>query len=301
MTQIFAAVVNYNSSKELSSCIASLRAARIARVYVLDNASAPDDRRRLAAYDADPFVSVTYSAVNLGFGGGVNRLAELIAEEHGTHDTLLWVVNPDSTVEDDAGALLAHAVLNDECDVVAPLLLTGDGAVWFAGGHVNWRTGESRHWHYHASPTSVPSAPFTTSFMSGANFMLPLDTWRLIGGYDERLFLYWEDADWSSRAIAAGCVMKIIPAARGAHTQGASSGGGLSPTYYYYAQRNRLLLASKHGCSPYGVAFGRGLAETLRLTVRPILARDWKSLVRGLDGLVDGLRTVEGPRATWER
>jgi GT2 family glycosyltransferase len=88
--------------------------------------------------------------------------------------------------------------------------------------------------------------------------------------FDEDLFAYVEDADWSLRARAAGLRLLVIPAARVRHKVSASTGGEGSPEAIYYSVRNLLTVCERHApLGPLGTwrrrltALGAFLAQAL--------------------------------------
>jgi GT2 family glycosyltransferase len=61
-----------------------------------------------------------------------------------------------------------------------------------------------------------------------------------VGLLEDDLFLYFEDADWSARAKAAGWKLVYCPGSVVYHKVSLSVGGAASPTLLYYTARNRL-------------------------------------------------------------
>jgi GT2 family glycosyltransferase len=59
--------------------------------------------------------------------------------------------------------------------------------------------------------------------ITGCLLLASMDTWRALGGFDPRFFMYGEDTDLSLRAWAAGYHPMITPEAEVVHTIGASS------------------------------------------------------------------------------
>jgi GT2 family glycosyltransferase len=185
---------------------------------------------------------------------------------------------------------------------VSPLLITGSPAtVWFAGGVVDERRGVTRHFREGEVPPEKPSKAFDTSFITGAAPMMRMGTWSALGGFREDLFLYWEDADLCRRAVASGLSLQVVPDARVWHAQGGSSADsprGNGPAFYYFNQRNRLLV-----CGPRAgaakVAAVTGLRETVRLLVKPLLLERsgrGQKVAASVRGIRDGLagRTGRG-------
>jgi GT2 family glycosyltransferase len=80
-------------------------------------------------------------------------------------------------------------------------------------------------------------------WVSGACMLVRREAFAAAGGFDERYFLYWEDADLCRRLRAAGHHVRYAPAATAIHRVGHSS-RGVRPSairafhdsaYLYYA------------------------------------------------------------------
>jgi GT2 family glycosyltransferase len=81
-----------------------------------------------------------------------------------------------------------------------------------------------------------------------------------VGGFDERLFLYYEDVDLSLRGTERGWRYRYVPESVVRHVHGASSGTG-SSFKQWYDDRNRLLVLARHGTT----------TATTRATLRYLL------------------------------
>jgi N-acetylglucosaminyl-diphospho-decaprenol L-rhamnosyltransferase len=92
-----------------------------------------------------------------------------------------------------------------------------------------------------------------------------------VGGFDERLFAYWEDVDLVLRLRRAGGRCALAPGARGAHEHSATLGPG-SPRKNYLAGFGRAYVLRKWGvlrprrlpgviARELGVCLGQGLVD----------------------------------------
>lgn len=293
---VLVVVVNYRSSQYLGPLLDGvLREPAVAEVVVRDNGSGADEEARLDALrERHPGVRFVLGGDNVGFGAGVNAAVR----EARSDWTDVWIVNPDVVVR--AGALGRLLQVADEQDfpLASPFIVrrspTGEDLIWFAGGRVDLDRGVSSHGGV-GRPASGITWPWReVGFLTGAAPLVRRAAWELLGGFSERFFLYWEDADLSLRAEAAGLRMGVVGDAVVEHDEGGSSGGAFSATYCYYVQRNRLWLLPTLRAR-LRTAFVTGGGETRRLLLQPIRAsrsiRPQLPAVRAsLRGLVAGLR-----------
>jgi GT2 family glycosyltransferase len=99
-----------------------------------------------------------------------------------------------------------------------------------------------------------------------------------VGGFDERLFLYYEDFDLSWRGRARGWRYLYVPDSVARHVHTASSVEG-SERFDYYVERNRLLVHTKNAPAGYAARVTLGaLRMTLVIARREVVRR---ALFRG--------------------
>ncbi len=107
-----------------------------------------------------------------------------------------------------------------------------------------------------------------TNMVSGACFAIGRNAFRELGGFDERFFMYFEDADLCRRAAAAGMPIRYVPSAVVTHIGGGSS----SEDYHFgplHARAMRQYLGKWYG--PAGSVFAlmllviRAMGMTLTL------------------------------------
>jgi GT2 family glycosyltransferase len=78
----------------------------------------------------------------------------------------------------------------------------------------------------------------TTDRACGASMLVSRGVLEDVGLFDEELFAYSEDVDWSLRAGRAGYRHYVVPASRVWHKVSVASGGESSPATLYYGLRN---------------------------------------------------------------
>jgi GT2 family glycosyltransferase len=303
-SRIGAVLVNYNSAAFLRRCLEALVGESLERIVVWDNHSSSTDVAALRALgDEIPGLSIEYSKENIGFGPAVNRAVAVLREL--AEVDFIWVLNPDAAVRPGAASALAASAKRHHCGVVSPLILSAgktEEVVWYSGGTIDGRAGISKH-HRIGEPRSAADTGFDrVTFVTGTAALYSVEAWSTLGGFREDLFLYCEDADLSIRAASAGIAMGVERAAVVEHWEGGSSDGttnaALSPTFYYYVQRNRLTVYRPFN-SVWGLLLGAGAIEEARLlllTLRGLDRGTVKRFAASVHGVVDGLRGVTGRR-----
>ncbi|MBO9523186.1 MAG: glycosyltransferase family 2 protein [Nocardioidaceae bacterium] len=233
---VVAVVLNYDDRAATISCVESLLPEPgVSSVVVVDNDS-PSGAEALADWCATqaPRVRFVAASVNGGFGAGMN-LGLRVALREGPASVLL--LNNDTVVATGAVARLQAALDADpRLAVAVPVVTTGTGAIWAAGGTVDPRTLRVAHRH------DVPAMPTAISFAPGAALLVRSSVLAEVGGFVEDLFLYWEDVELSLRITDAGWRMVLVPGAEVWHqVQGGSPARAMNAVYY--RTRNSLWVA----------------------------------------------------------
>ena len=231
--RIAAVLVNYNAGEELRRAVQSIADEMHDEpweVVVVDNASADGSADLVEGFG--PQVRVLRNTVNVGFGRGVNQGVAATAAP------LVLVMNPDCRLV--AGAmdgLRAELLRHDRCAMVGPRILDPDGSVQgSARGDPNMLTGifgraqaltRLLPWLPAARRNVVTLAgvqgPTEVDWLSGACFLARRHALAEVQGFDERYFLYWEDADLCRRLRGVGYHVRYVPSATAIHRVGLSS------------------------------------------------------------------------------
>jgi len=212
-------------------------------VLVVDNGSRDgvlDD-----VTDRWPEVHTLQTGDNLGFTGGMNS-GLAWALDHGA--TTVTVLNNDTIVP--PGALdAAVACARSGLVAVSPeIRYAARGGVWFGGGTVDVATGLARHLTDAEILDRYPGLGLRdVDTLAGCCVTAAAGTWRLIGAFDDRFFLLFEDADWSQRARSVGVQLLVDPSVYIDHAVSASFTGVSARLGLYYYVRNGLLFSERWG------------------------------------------------------
>lgn len=255
-------------------------------VHVLDNDSPDDSFATARRAITDERVSWTTSDENLGFGRGMNRLAR------SAEGPLLLLLNPDAELHDGTlEALRSAAVAHPSARVWGGAARDADGVFVdgsFWGVPTPWSVTmfgfgltsllSSRSW---SNPESMPHLdrrrPQEVGFVSGACLMIERSLWEELDGFDERFFMYGEDADLGMRARSLGARPRYEPTAGYFHAFGGSSAS--TARRIPMLLRGKVSLMDKHWSRPaawwgrFCLALGVHLRSLTNATWRPARAQ----------------------------
>jgi len=245
-TRITVIVVNWNRRELLRSCLASLEAQRNAppfEVIVVDNGSSDGSSAMLADLKPHlPFsLRVIENTVNLGFCGANNQGIDCASGE--------WIalLNNDAEAHPDWLAAMSDAVASrpDYGMVACKILVYEDPKRIDKAGHLIYPDGQNRGRGSGQPDDGRFDQMEDVLWPDGCAAMYRKSMLRQIGGFDEDLFAYADDAELGLRARIAGWKCIYAPGAVVLHHRGATL-GVLSSRRLQLIERNRILLVVKH-------------------------------------------------------
>jgi GT2 family glycosyltransferase len=233
--RVSAILVNYDAGVELRRALQSIAGELAGTAWdavVVDNASS--DGSGPLAEEFAPRARLVRNADNLGFARAMNQ--GLAA----TTGALVLIMNPDCRLT--AGAFDAMRTELERwpaCAIVGPRILHPDGSFQgSARGDPDMLTGlfgrstflrrllpglaVSRR-NVIGEIGQSDRESMTVDWLSGACMLGRREALESVGGFDERYFLYWEDADLCRRLRARGYHIRYVPGATAVHSVGHSS------------------------------------------------------------------------------
>ncbi len=216
-------IPNYNGSARLGRTLRSLREqSRPVDVVVVDNGSGDDSLALL--HDEFPEVAVLALERNLGFGPALNRAVA----EHPADPLIL--LNNDAVAEPRFVEALLDAAAEGVQAVAGVLLQERDPGLIDSAGVVADRTLMGFD-HLHGEPLAALAGAPDPLGPTGGAALYAHAAFAAVGGFDERIFLYYEDLDLALRLAAAGAGCRLAPGARAVHAYSASLGAGSGEKY----------------------------------------------------------------------
>lgn len=216
MERVTAAVVIHNGRALLPELSRTLSGLSEIPCIIYDSASSDDS---LGLIEKLIPGATVLSGPNRGFGWGNNRCIEKTDTEY----TLL--LNSDASISPDSLAKLVNFLTaNTEYAAVQPLirlwgweLATASRGVYLTEFGEAWDSG-----FMHLEPF-VSQSPLDVPAVTASVALWRTDVLRALGGFDEKFFMYFEDADLSLRARASGWKVAVVTDAVARHMVGASS------------------------------------------------------------------------------
>jgi hypothetical protein len=186
--------------------------------------------------------------------------------------------------------LLETLVKHPETGLVGPVIYYADAPerIWRAADNEAAWLPIPRRMADRALSTAADS--LVVDYITGCCMLVRAETIAEIGLFDERFFMYFEDADYCRRARGRGYAVRCVPAARMWHKVSLSA-NRIRPTTRYAASWGRVQFYRKH---PHGrlaalvhpYIWARGLI----VSVGDGLRGEWGLIAALWRGIYDGYR-----------
>lgn len=290
MKHVVISLLNFNGKKNTLECLESLR--KIKRdnfrltTVVVDNASSDGSVERIKHYVLDnkyDEIKIIENNKNLGFSGGHN-VAIKYAFENGADYVL--ILNNDAYVSSNfLTELLMAAEKDKSIGILSPKIYFAPGfefhknrylrneigkVLWYAGGKMDWANVIGNNKGVDEVDRGQYAKAEETEIATGCCMLLTKEVISRVGMFDEKYYLYYEDADLSMRAKRKGFSVFYVPKSIVWHKNAGSAGGSGSILQDYYITRNRLLFGFRYAPIRSKLALFR---ESLSLFLR---GRQWQ-------------------------
>ncbi len=197
-------------------------------------------------------------SLNLGYAHGVN-LGLRRAIHNGFNQ--FCVMNNDTYFNKDFVANVLSSIITHESSIIGGKIYYAPGyeyhknryrkndrgkVLWYAGGKVDWDHALTPHRGVDEVDTGQYDKPEPTGFVNGCLMIFDQKVIDKIGFWDEKYFLYFEDADYCERAKHNGISLYYDPSLVIWHKNAQSTGGPGSPIHRKYQKINRLRFGLKY-------------------------------------------------------
>jgi len=261
MKKIAIVILTFNTEDDTHVCLSSL--AKIAlpqnlfTTIIIDNGSKKvfaltkeEEKRDIVLLRQDS---------NLGFTGG-NNIGMKYALDN-TDAEFIMLLNNDTIVEKHMLTSLLAVCENDtKIGLAVPKIYFAKGheyhkdryakdelgkVFWYAGGITDWANMYTSHRGVDEVDKGQYDTMEETPFATGCCMFIRRVVLETVGFFDNRYFLYSEDADLNERIKRAGYKIMYVPKAVLWHVNASSTGGSGSVLQDYFMTRNRMLIGMK--------------------------------------------------------
>lgn len=210
-TTVSVCIVTYNSGKKVGETVKTLKQYTVGtdyRLYVFDNGSV--DNTKDVVLSADENAVFTETNANLGFGKANNLVIPLMNSKYHA------IVNPDIRLDSDVLCdICKYLDENPDTVMATPKILFPDGReqclpkrkpsfVYLLSRRTPFFKAKSKE--YTMEDVEI-TEPTEIDFCTGCFSVIRSDVFKKLGGFDDRFFMYMEDADLSLRAKEYGKVV----------------------------------------------------------------------------------------------
>lgn len=243
-------IITYNSHQVIANCLRSLFTNQLDlpfHVILIDNNSTDQAKTKKALEEFKEFMPGQLTCLdnphNLGFAKAVNQGIRFGLEKYDSQYFLL--LNPDATLGNDCmQQLVDHARSDKTLGLLSATILQPDNnSPWFTGGSIDWLGVRTRHIIDKAATLSTTTNSSGNSYLTGCCLFIKRAVVEKTGLFDEKFFLYYEDADYSIRAQKDGFKITTVPNAICYHEESQSS---TSANKTYHLCLSGLIFFHKH-------------------------------------------------------
>lgn len=264
------AVLSFDRPTITLSCLAAIKEAQetqripdTIQTFVLHNGS----KKESIASVKNQFPDVTHLELpqNCGYAGGTNALLQTV---FASYEWALFLSND-------------CQILNFPAIPAAPSL-TGPLVYRRKAGQIDslgalFSPFRGRLKHCRSQKEFLRTRSLWTTYIPGSAFLIHRDVFKSVGGFDEMLFTYWEDVDFSVKVKKMGFPLQIQPDWKVLHGVGKTCHGKSLYSVYYF-QRNRRIVSQR-----YAPAWMRPFNRYLLNRSQRALQRKLRSLGRTED------------------
>ena len=265
-------ILTWNGWDDAIRCIKSIKAlGRTYDIRVVDNCSAVDRSSEVESIDRG--IRVTRNKENRGWAGGCNVA---LKTAHDSGCTFAYLLNQDTVVKPGFLETSLAAVLKDEN-------LAAVGSFIEFESPAGYLAFDGSYYEPRDMKTSDTGEVSYSRMVNGAGMLVRLDAMEKFGYFDERYFMYGDEAEWCHRMQRNGLKVAVCGASRIVHKCG---GSNANADRRYYQIRNRFLYYSSLGqcLSESTVSLASDLAMQHLITA--LRGKDRRAMVQAfLDGV----------------
>lgn len=243
-------IVSYKDKEFLERAIKSIQKNSEGLNYeilVIDN----DNSEELKEYISIAFKDVKYIASkrNYGYAKALNEGSKFAKGE------IICLMNADVEFMDNKiKQLCLRFQENNNIGIIAPKLINGDGSLQISWGaspsilneaFIKLRNFLYKYGMIRKIMENKSNNEFYPEWATAACLFIKKDVWKILDGFDDNFFLYYEDCDFCIRARQKGFKILYYPYLRLIHYLGKSKGKNKKEALLQ-AKRSQIYFYKKH-------------------------------------------------------
>lgn len=204
-------ILCWHGYEQARTCIESLVNLDYENIHIILTNNGPRDAETIASGVNCSSMTIVDHDSNVGFATGHNEAATVAREENAEY---IFFLNNDTTVGKTCISTLVAAAENADKGLYAPKVLrkpdmdSKETEFEFIAGYFDWSSGTPHSYGSEveegAKEIPQPLTQEKIDYMHGAALFTELATFSELGGFEDRFFIYYEDADIGQRAKAKG-------------------------------------------------------------------------------------------------
>lgn len=204
----------------------------VAQIWIVDQGSRADELRLLKDFSSSySNVHITELEENIGVPGGRNLGTQLGQAQYTVS------IDNDAIFESKDALKKVVEIFDSEPKV---------GIISFRIKNFFTQQDDELSWIFPKKLKERRDAKFLTTRFVGCGHAIRRDTFREVNGYDADLFFYWEEIDFSYRAINLGCQILYNPEICVLHKVSPEARVKWENNRFYYLVRNAIYIKQKY-------------------------------------------------------
>lgn len=237
-------IVNYNGETYQNDCLRTIYASSYKDIEVVIVDSGSKDMSIKKAQAAYPNIHYLLQEENVGVAKGNNIGINYAIND--LHVEYILLLNNDIELDAETISNLADEASPNKIVVPKIYYYEPHNMLWFAGGSLVWRRGESEHWGNFEIDSNQYNKKIEITYAPTCCMLIHKSVFKKIGYIDEAVFMYFDDTDFCARVIGSGLQIMYVPSAFLWHKVSSAGGGADSKIQVYYMTRNKLYYMDKH-------------------------------------------------------
>jgi len=244
LPKIAIVVLTWNKASDVMECLESLTGLNYPdyEIIVVDNHSTDNTVEEVRK--KYPGHTLIVNSSDLGYAGGNNAgLKYALGKEF----KYIFVLSNDTKADPDCLRELVIIMEGDtSIGAAGPVIhdYYNTDQIILSGDKISWITGKLMY--NRINKLSFNETAVEMRYLNGSAVLFRTEVLKLTGIFDEKYFLFYEDADLSLRIRQSGYKAVLAAASKIYHKESQATGWIYSPVALYYGTRNRLLFMKKY-------------------------------------------------------